>query len=356
MQFFEDPLKWKNKEIRHVDPMTLPPLGSEEEAVLREISLKSSDSRIPWVIPTGNNPPWLRAAPPPLLTYPPFPKLSQDMLKLFLGLMGLLLVLIIAVPDLVGCFCFSILFFLAGAYYHHELNMPQFRSDWKRVHHHNSQHFKRWQIQRCQFTRKWLADMAARRDVWKELQVQDSDNHFARGDEIVRNLSAGFTPESRVVKTMESARKKYLQSLALKAEDVKDYTRAARYYEKLGDRNRARSLNEKTHGGNQYIKVGSLDQSVTIQDSVVLRSSIGGGGSRDIQDSIVQRSGIAGKDYRLRDEAVSGLKMESDHGPVNPEQDPSVVALKLGQLSALRVQGQISEAEFQRRKTELLRK
>jgi len=333
MPFFEDPQHWKSREIHHTDPRSYPPLRDEDTVAFNQLKRTHPDENLPWVVPVGENPPWLMVLPPPLLNYPPFPDTIQKAVKVCLILTGFLFLILLAKPATVGCFLVMMIFLIMAVFYQSRISLPEFRDRWDGIHRRNSVNQGEWQRERCRVTREWISRMNRRREIWKEMMVQDTDRHFAQADQVMKRLASGPDVNVATVKNIEKARTNRLLGRARDAEQLKDYATAARYYHKAGDERKARELNEMSHGVRQYVQVGAIDQSIKITDSVVQRSTIGG------QDT-PPAGGVV----------VNSVPVVRNAGEGKSED----FVRRLRELQRMRHQGALSEEEFVAAKLKLL--
>jgi hypothetical protein len=342
MALFEDPTNWKKQEIHHIDPRPSPPLSREEQGHYQKLARDKPDITLPWVIPLEGNPPWLSVAFPPLLKYPPFPLFSQKTVSVLAVLTLLFLVLMAAVPDSAGCFLTTLIFFLLSMVYLKQAAFPEFLKNWNCVHKTNRHCFDDWQRDRAQVTKQWLSDMEQRHDIWHQMMVQDADQHFSQADQLMKELVRDKRVTLETVKTIERGRARNLVSRARNAESVKDYSTAARYYHRSGDERKARELNELAQGGRHFVNVGPVDQSVTIKDSVVQRSSISPGReSRELKDSVTLRN---------RKEPEPRELAARTRAPVKSDDQVTQTLLN---LSRRWQDGELSEQDFQKEKKRL---
>ena len=333
MAFFQNPQHWRTQEIHHIDPRSLPPVRKEDEEAFHQMARRQPDEKLPWVVPIGEDPPWLAVPFPPLLKYPSFPGTTQNVVKTLLALTGIFFLLMLIDPLSDGCFIASFIVLLLSLYYFKRISLPEFADDWDHAHKENSRNHKEWQRERCFVTKQWLSEMRHRQDVWKKMTVQDADMHFSQGDQFMKELVAGKNVDVQTVRTIESARISNLLKRARDAERLKDYPTAAHYYHKAGDEEKARRLHEMSHGPKQYVQVGTVDQSIRITDSVIQRSTIGG------DDGIPIKTALVGMEERKGQGGGSR--------PVN-------IVKRLADLQSLRELGALSDEEFEKAKRKLL--
>lgn len=332
MAFFENPQQWRTQEIHHIDPRSLPPLRREDEEAFHQMARKQPDEGLPWVVPIGENPPWLVVPFPPLLKYPPFPGTPQNAVKTLLALTGISFLLMLIWPSSGGCFLVSLIFLLVSFFYLKRISLPDFVNAWNHAQSENSRNQKEWQRERCLVTKQWLSEMEHRRELWKKMMILDADRHFSQGDQFMKELVSGKNVDAQTVRTIEKARIINLRKRAKDAERLKDYTTAARYYHKAGDEENARKLHEMSHGTRQYVQVGSIDQSIKITDSVVQRSTIGGDDECPVKSDLVN------------------VGEEKEHAGGNR---PVSIVEHLSKLQKLRERGALSDEEFEKAKLKL---
>jgi len=332
MAFFENPQQWRTQEIHHLDPRSLPPLRREDEEGFHLMARKKPDEGLPWVVPIGDNPPWLVVQFPPLLKYPPFPGTPQNAVKALLALTGICFLLMLAWPSSNGCFLVSLIFLLVSFFYFKRISFPEFIKGWNHIQNQNSRNQKEWQRERCLVTKRWLSEMEHRRELWKMMMIQDADRHFSQGDQFMKELVSGKNVDAQTVRTIEKARITYLLKRAKDAERLKDYTTAARYYQRAGDEKNARRLHEMSHGTRQFVRVGSIDQSIKITDSVIQRSTIGGDDEYPVKSDLVN------------------VGDEKEHADGNR---PVSIVERLSKLQKLRERGALSDEEFEKAKLKL---